>query len=73
MIKTTFILIAIIISSIFVIYKLTNFIIKTIKHKCGKHFCNKCKLGFILNLEELNYKYCPYCGQELDYHEKYEA
>ena len=36
-----------------------------------KHFCSYCKLMFITNIEKLGYKYCPYCGRELDYHEKY--
>ncbi|MBO5927829.1 MAG: hypothetical protein J6Q32_03150 [Clostridia bacterium] len=31
-----------------------------------KHFCNNCKLAFI-TIKEIGYKYCPYCGQELDY------
>ena len=36
-----------------------------------KHFCNYCKARFVTSIEKLNYKYCPYCGQKLDYHEKY--
>ncbi len=36
-----------------------------------KHFCNYCKAMFVASIEKLNYKYCPYCGRELDYHEKY--
>ena len=36
-----------------------------------KHFCNHCKEMFVTSIEKLNYKYCPHCGQELDYHESY--
>lgn len=37
------------------------------KNLFDKKFCNDCELGFT-NPDETNYKYCPFCGKELDYH-----
>ena len=34
----------------------------------GKHICNKCECGFLSNYHELNFIYCPYCGEPLDFH-----
>lgn len=72
MIKTIFIVITILIL-VLIVHRILNTTKNIRIYKNEKHFCNKCKLGYITNLEELNYKYCPYCGQELDYHEKFEA
>lgn len=40
------------------------------KHGKEKHICNSCQCGFLSSTNELNYKYCPYCGNPLDYHEE---
>ena len=38
------------------------------KHRKEKHFCNKCEVGFLASFDQMNYLYCPYCGEPLDYH-----
>ena len=35
----------------------------------GKHWCNFCRLGFLADKEQIDYKYCPFCGRPLDRHE----
>ena len=35
----------------------------------GKHWCNFCRLGFLGNNEQIEYKYCPYCGRPLERHQ----
>ena len=40
------------------------------KHGKGKHICNECQCGFLSSTRELNFIYCPYCGEPLDYHEE---
>lgn len=32
-----------------------------------EHTCNNCRIMFIVG-KELNYKYCPYCGDKLTLH-----
>ena len=54
---------------LFIIYNVIMFFVKTKKHYQGKHHCNYCKYSFYISKDErLNYKFCPYCGKELDYH-----
>lgn len=36
------------------------------RHEDGKHHCNECEKSFIWDDEEILYKYCPYCGKELE-------
>lgn len=50
--------------------KLILFIFIARNHYKEKHFCNDCQGAFVTRLTELGYKYCPYCGKPLDYHEK---
>lgn len=38
------------------------------KNKNGKHFCNHCKTGYILNKEERALTHCPDCGRPLTFH-----
>ena len=49
------------------IVNLVHYSIRVKKNRFEKHFCNDCECGFIY-YERLSYKYCPYCGKELDYH-----
>lgn len=35
------------------------------KHLYGKHTCNFCECTFIETDSELEYDYCPYCGNRL--------
>ena len=38
------------------------------RHSDGKHACNRCKRLFCIGDDQLQYEYCPYCGEPLDYH-----
>lgn len=56
---------------LFIIYNVIMFFVKTKKYYQGKHHCNYCKKSYYLSKDERNnYKFCPYCGNELDYHYK---
>ena len=37
------------------------------KHLNEKHFCNKCECAYFESKDALKFKYCPYCGAQLDY------
>lgn len=39
-------------------------------HYKGKHHCNYCERSFLMTRAERDYKHCPYCSKELDYHFK---
>lgn len=39
-------------------------------HYSEKHACNSCGFFFSNSFTELNFVFCPYCGESLDYHEK---
>lgn len=51
-------------------YKLIYFRTRTKECYIGKHHCNDCKCSFFLGKDDILYEYCPFCGQELDYHYK---
>ena len=55
---------------IYVFISATSRVRKTIdlEDKNEKHVCNTCRMLFVSTEEELNYKYCPYCGEALDFH-----
>ena len=38
------------------------------KHLYGKHCCNHCERNFCASDEYVEFEYCPYCGEPLDYH-----
>ena len=37
-----------------------------LKDTKGKHYCNECEVAYTRNKEELEYKYCAYCGKPLE-------
>ena len=40
------------------------------RHMHEKLFCNECEAAFVSTTYELDYKYCPYCGNNLDFHKE---
>lgn len=49
-------------------YIVMLFLVK--KHAKEKHICNSCRVGFLSDVNKLQYVFCPYCGEPLDYHEE---
>lgn len=37
------------------------------RHEDGKHYCNECEYAFISDDIVIEFKYCPYCGKELEH------
>ena len=42
----------------------------TLKNCREKHYCNHCERAYTERIEELNFKYCGYCGKPLDYYKE---
>ncbi len=52
------------------IFKFVTAFFLTRLHYSEKHACNSCEYFFANSFTDLNFMYCPYCGEPLDYHEK---
>ena len=37
------------------------------KYASDKHHCNRCEKSYIFSVAESKYRYCPYCGTELEW------
>ena len=58
--------------TVFIIFSsIYNIFSKKVNSK-QKHYCKKCNELFIAPIREIDYIYCPYCQEPLDYYKKEE-